>query len=393
MKTVAEIRADVARRLARTWAAALTAPPGAPVDGWPHAFALGQPTSAELAGGFTNFVRNVGELRAWADSHRLDVTIRARRVHGTDQELPTHVTVPDVDTAAGLAGGDWPERLARGRRRAAVLVAEFPELPDRARTLVVVDGLSDVDFDLACRAGHWFATNDATGLTPRQVPVEGLHAKWLNTRHALVRDLAGVDDLKLAPPHPSRLHFTYLDPEHRRAGRRLHDSATVGDAPALAYRPTIVVVSENKDTALHFPELPGGISVEGVGKGGTTAAAFEWLVNAPLVVYWGDMDADGLEILDGFRAAGVPARSILMDVDAYARWERFGTNIDPKGRPLGSRDPRPLPHLNVGELALYEQLVAPGWTRPRRIEQERIPLPVALDQVQRLASDAQAVGL
>lgn len=74
----------------------------------------------------------------------------------------------------------------------------------------MVDGLSDVDFDLACRAGRWFATHDSTGLTPRQVPVEGLHAKWLNNRHALVRDLADVDDLKLAPPHPAPLHFTYL---------------------------------------------------------------------------------------------------------------------------------------------------------------------------------------
>ncbi|MHB1431884.1 MAG: DUF3322 domain-containing protein [Streptosporangiaceae bacterium] len=56
---------------------------------------------------------------------------------------------------------------------------------------------------------------------PRQVPVEGLHTKWMNTRHALIRDLAGVVGLNLAPPHPARLHFTYLDPEHRRAGHRL----------------------------------------------------------------------------------------------------------------------------------------------------------------------------
>lgn len=154
-----------------------------------------------------------------------------------------------------------------------------------------------------------------------------------------------------------------------------------------AYRPHIVVISENKDTALQFPELPGAISVEGVGKGGGTAAAFRWLVNAPLVVYWGDMDADGLEILDGFRVAGVPARSILMDVDAYAEWERFGTDLDPKGRPLTGRDPRPVPYLTAGERALYERLIAPAWTGPRRVEQERIPLRVALGQVHRLTRD------
>ena len=200
-----------------------------------------------------------------------------------------------------------------------------------------------------------------------------------------MRDLAGVDDLKLAPRHPAWLHFTYLDPEHRRAGRRLHDSATVGDAPDLAYRPAGVIISENKDTALHFPPLEGGISVEGVGRGGSTAAAFEWLVTVPLVVYWGDMDADGLEILDGFRAAGVPAVSILMSTGAYEQWERFGTNLDVKGQPLTARVPRPVPHLTDDERTLYLQLTSPAWTGPRRIEQERIPLDVALEAVSTLS--------
>ena len=384
MKTVNEIRTDVTRRLARTWPAALAAQTAAAVDGWPHAFPLGQPTRAELAGQFADVVRTATELRAWADQHHLEITVRARRVHGTEQELPTHLTVPDIDTAAELAAGDWPECLARGRRRAAVLAAQFPSLANPAQTLATVEGLSDIDFDLACRAGRWFAMHDPAGLTPRQVPVEGLHAKWLNTRQVLVKDLAGIDDLQLAAPHPARLHFTYLDPEHRRAGYRLHDSASVGDVPTLAYRPQIVVISENKDTALYFPELPGAVSVEGVGKGGATAAKFAWLVNAPLVVYWGDMDADGLEILDGFRAAGVPARSILMDVDAYEEWQRFGTDLDPKGRPLTSRDRLPVPHLTAGERALYERLIAPVLRGPRRIEQERIPLHVALGHVQRL---------
>jgi len=324
VKTVDEIRTDVTLRLARTWLAAMAAQTAAVVDGWPHAFPVGQPTGAELAGQFADVVRTATELRAWADQHQLKVTVRARRVHGTEQELPTHLTVPDVDAAAELAGGDWPERLARGRRRAAILASQFPSLANPAQTLATVDGMSDIDFDLACRAGRWFAMHNPAGLTPRQVPVEGLHAKWLNTRQALVRDLAGVDDLHLAAPHPARLHFTYLDPQHRRAGYRLHDSASVGDVPTLAYQPQIVVISENKDTALYFPELPGAVSVEGVGKGGATAAAFDWLVKAPLVVYWGDMDADGLEILDGFRAAGVPARSILMDIYAYEEWQRFG---------------------------------------------------------------------
>lgn len=46
-----------------------------------------------------------------------------------------------------------------------------------------------------------------------------------------------------------------------------------------------------------------------------------WIRDAEAVIYWGDMGADGLDILDGLRAAGIPVRSIFMDRAAYQRWE------------------------------------------------------------------------
>jgi hypothetical protein len=379
VKTPEQLAADVARRVRNTWAATVTGT--AELPAWPHTFPLGEPSSAQLAADFTTTMGTVAAWRDWQARHGLPVTWRARRVSGTDQELPTHVQVPDLDTAAGLAGDGWPDRIARARTRAAVLAGRYGHLPAPDRTLSAVDKLTDVDFDLVCRAANWFAAHDAAGMTPRQVPIAGLHAKWLNTRQALVRELAGVEDLRLAPPHPPRIHFTYLDPAHRAAGGRLHDSATVGDPVALPYPPQVVVISENKDTAIHFPPLPGGVSVEGVGRGGSTVAAFDWITAAPRVVYWGDMDADGLEILDGFRAAGVPAISILMDPVAYEAWERFGTNIDQHGKPLGPRPARPVPYLTDAERNLYHRLIAPTWTRHRRVEQERIPLEVALAMV------------
>jgi hypothetical protein len=391
VKSPAQLVDDVDRRLARTWASHLAGDsPAAPEQetpseaaAWPHAFPLGQPSSAELGGGFAAVANAVRQWRTWASAQQVELRLRTRRVMSTEQDLPTHVVVPDVDTAARLCGREWLDRVARGRRRAAVLAQQYPHLQQPARVLAAVDALSDIDFDLLCRAADWFATHDATGLTPRQVPVEGLHAKWLNTRHALVRELAALDDLRLLPPHPARVHFTYLDPDYRAAGGRLHDSATVGDRVTLPYRPTVVVISENKDTAIGFPELPGAVSVEGVGRGGGTAAAFAWIRDASTVFYWGDMDADGLEILNEFRAAGIPATSILMDLDAYAGWERYGVNHDPKGRPLEPRKPRPTPHLTDSEAALYERLIAADWDRPRRIEQERIPLHVAAAMVER----------
>jgi hypothetical protein len=104
------------------------------------------------------------------------------------------------------------------------------------------------------------------------------------------------------------------------------------------------------------------------------------------------MDADGLEILDGFRAAGVPARSILMDPAAYETWARFGTNTDVKGRELLPREPRSVQQLSARESQLYHQLVSPTWQRHRRIEQERIPLTVALGAIHRQLAEVVVSG-
>jgi hypothetical protein len=294
---------------------------------WPHPFPLGQPAATTLTADFSAATAWSLRWRTWSAGHATTLRTRTRRVKGTNQELPTHLVIADIDEAARLCGADWPQRLTRGRRRADELAARFPHLLDTdllASTVAAVDGLSDVDFDLLGRAGDWFASHDATGLTPRQVPIEGLHAKWLNTRHELVRRLSRRDDLGLLPPHSPRVHFTYLDPAHLSAGRRRHDSATIGDAAPPAYRPRVVVISENKDTAIHFPPLTGGISVEGMGRGAGAIAALPWLTDAPHLFYWGDMDADGLEILNEFRAAGVRAASLLMDIATFEQWERFG---------------------------------------------------------------------
>ena len=146
--------------------------------------------------------------------------------------------------------------------------------------------------------------------------MEGFHAKWLNTSQHLVATLAGKSDLGLSRNHPSRIHFSYLDPGHLAAGGRKHDSASVGDCFAPAYAPQIVIISENKDTAVNFPELEGAISIEGDGSGAKTFASFDWLVHAPVLIYWGDMDADGLEIVDDFRAAPVVDPAVRRRVPA-----------------------------------------------------------------------------
>jgi len=387
VKTPAEVVADIERRLRGSWASEVEAgnATGQAESRWPHQFPLGRTTSAELGRSFGKVAAAVTAWRSWARAHDLHLVEESRRVAGTPQTITTHLVVPDVNTAANVVGGDWPSRIQRARLRAAVLTDRFASPVRLAGLLRDVDAYSDVDFELLCRAAEWFRFNAefALGrLSARQVPIEGLHSKWLNTSQHLVAELAGMGgaaSLGLVEPRRARVNFTYLDPDYLAKGARRHDSETVGDSVALPYEPCVVLISENKDTVLTFPPVPAGIAVEGNGKGGRTIAALRWVREAPLVVYWGDMDADGLEILDQFRVAGLNVISLLMDINAYHRYKRFGVNIDAHSRPLGPRLPRALQTPTTGERDLYQALCSSSWSGPRRIEQERIPLERAAD--------------
>lgn len=394
MKAPEQVVADITARLHRSWPQAAAAvalretghavvqvPGGSGSLAWPHSFPLGVPTRAELEQNFATYQSHVLIWRQWHTAHAsigVELVDATRRVHSTVQAIPTHLRVPDVDAAAALCGREWVARLARGQARAVTLAEQFAPLEGLPGLLREVDGWADVDFALLCDAAVWFRDHDTTGLTPRQVPVSGMHAKWLNTRQHLVAVLAGLAALPLAPAHQPRVHLTYLDPGHRSAGGRVHDCISVGDRVQLPYTPRVILISENKDTAVAFPPVPGGVCVEGGGFGGSAAAALPWLVDAPLLVYWGDIDAAGFEILDGFRADGVPATSMLMDMATFERYEQFGTSLDRRGMPLDPGSRRNLPHLTTDERAMYAALTDPTWTRHRRLEQERIPLADAL---------------
>lgn len=388
VKSPLELHAAVARRLARTWSESITsetlqqnsiAAEGTP---WPHNVPVGTPDSRSLRADFGSIIDQVAELRSWAEEHSLQLLDRSRYVGSIIHSIPSHAVVPNIDVAAQLSGREWVARLERGRARAREIARRFPVLERPQSFLRAADPLSDADFELLLEAGRWFTDHSAEGLTPRQVPLEGFHAKWLNTRQSLVAALATRESLSLAPNHPARIHFTYIDPGHLRSGGRRHDSATVGDRFQPAYKPRVILISENKDTAINFPTVRDGISVEGVGRGGSTIASFDWIMNADLILYWGDIDADGFEILDGFRAAGLRARSILMDKSTYDRWHRFGASTDARGIALTGRVARKTPHLTAEERELYLHVCDPELEGVRRIEQERIPLSKARDMVE-----------
>ena len=426
LKSTVDIKKALVRLYDNVWAQEAA---GCPEKAWPQQIPLGKCSKQELDAHFLEVCAAVDALCSFAASLELPVTSETRLVGGTKQNIPTHIVVENRE--ALVQAVSEKAAFVRAQERANRLRQDFPQLSAAEialllRKMAQVAPL-DIDFDLACRAGAWFRENAAQthGLTARQVPLVGFHAKWLDVqgRRGVVAQLAGLEMLPLEQ-RPAQVRFTYLDPAYLARGGRRFDSWVVGDACELPYEPRVVIICENRDSALWFPQVEGGIAVMGDGFAAIqNVAALGWVRTAPahaslrdvllpsatpvgasslstspsaspscsaaplgapshsttpLVVYWGDMDAAGLEILNGCRQQGINCESMLMDIPAFDRYAAFGTNSDKNGHALKPKEPLDLPGLRAPERELYLRLVSPNWHGVRRIEQERIPLPDAL---------------
>jgi hypothetical protein len=265
----------------------------------------------------------------------------------------------------------------RGRQRQQLLSENVPGL-EITSVVRAIANFSDVDVTLVIAAGCWFRSHDATGMTPRQVPIEGLHSKWLNNNRHLVAYLAGKPDLGLTTSRPARVH---LEVEWS-AVRHLHHRRSAGAAGAPSEDRHHLRKPRHRTA---FPPLAGGIAVEGDGLAAVgMLARLSWITDCPHVVYWGDIDAAGYEILHSLRASGLNAHSILMDEPTYLRYERFGTNTDQQGKSVKCRPRKALPELPDNERIVYNDLTDPTWRGFRRLEQEKMPFIAALTDIDEL---------
>ncbi|PPG52491.1 hypothetical protein C5C24_04605 [Rathayibacter sp. AY2B3] len=390
---------SVAAALRKTWADRVLAD----LDG-----AEPDPISVGLRPGVTSpsHVAEVGFgpwsswLRLWDGFNLGDVSgiscIRSSiNVQGVAVDAPLQLIVDSLETAFAVlqqekAGGPLAF-VERGRLAAISLRTSGAILTPRVLERIAM--FADPDIDVLVEAVAWLrGHSDLSGWTSRQLPLPGAHSKWLVKHLRLLDVLTGRDLGTELRPRLAVLHLTYVDPQYLESGRRRHDSWTTGDLHSLPYEPRVVVVVENRDCRLWFPDLPGALVIEG---GGSAAASLladvDWLRDVEHVVYWGDIDSRGFSILADLRSAlaehGVPVRSILMDGDAARRFASRGVKHDPHGTPLRASRTRPR-GLTEHEREAYSVVATSGPAPFRRIEQERIPLEDACREVLRAIGES-----
>jgi len=132
-----------------------------------------------------------------------------------------------------------------------------------------------------------------------------------------------------------------------------------------------VFIVENKMNLLTFPTVDEAIVIFGGGGGVGELKNVKWFKEMELL-YWGDLDVHGFEILSQFRSHFSNVKSFLMDEATFKKFEDY------KGDGVISENSAIL-NLTTEERQIYDLLKEKNW----RLEQEKIPLEYVKEIIKR----------
>lgn len=222
---------------------------------------------------------------------------------------------------------------------------------------------------------YYFQTHPCPNLYIRELPID-IHTKYIEEHKDLIRSLLDAllptsairsegktfeerYGLKSAEP---LIRIRFLDASLAPIANWTDISLPLSSFRQLNCSCHRMFVAENKMNFLTLPQLPGSIAVwSGGGFNISYLKGIPWLSDIQSY-YWGDLDAQGMQILNQFRNYYPTATSLLMNWEtfhAYRHLMKYGT---PAPAQL-------LPRLTEDEQSLYHFLLENNL----RLEQERIP--------------------
>jgi hypothetical protein len=233
---------------------------------------------------------------------------------------------------------------------------------------------------------RYFLEHPRPGLYIRELPLS-VHTKYVEEHIGILRELLEqllpaetiVPDASTFQQRfglreeESLIHARFLDDQlEKRYGIPLSELCTPRSQFArLNLRVQHCIITENKMTFLTLPALPDTFALHGGGFKVSCLAAIPWLRECPLI-YWGDLDAQGFQILSQLRAIFPHVVSLMMNEATLQTFSSFCV----AGMPCSVRQ---LPYLTPEEHTLFLRLTEGNI----RLEQERISHGYALEQIYR----------
>lgn len=390
---------------------------------WPLLVSLGRPTQREVLKDFPAVQRWSAAWNTWRSTHETagqDAVAAPQMRMSTiawqgvgQQTLPETLSFHSAECVAKFCNDAKAWRFVETRRHA--MLERWPALLETGfgPHYEALATYNEADFAKLISLLNWFVENPKSGLYLRQLPVPGIDTKWVDLkRRGLVADLvrritsptltalpdldpdrlellscdtaadAEFDEVSLdfydicgLRRPPIKIHLLVLCPDLRAAVGGLRDVvAPIDELAMLSINPVRALISENKDTGLSLPDIPGTVAFIKLGNAVSLLGQLPWVQELP-ALYWGDVDTYGFSILAQARKTLGNVRSMMMDFetleahrDRVVDERKQATNVD---------------HalLTTQELETYEGLLKGTWWTQKRLEQERLDWPYALTRI------------
>lgn len=296
------------------------------------------------------------------------------------QDLPSRITFETADDYERFL--QKKKEVADFRRDAARISEKFPKLQhwiEKYPQKVIENSEDWADIG---KVLDYFLKNPQPQLYIRELPIE-VHTKFIEQHKIVIGELLNVviEDYVNTneKDFEKRYNLRYDEPLVRI---RLLDGTLaknffngvddltipVSQFLKLQIPITKAFIVENKVNFLTFPPVANSIVIWGKGYGVASIKDSELLKNIDLI-YWGDLDAQGFEILSQFRSYFAHVKSLLMDKATF-------DNYFEKESGTPSKISVKL-NLTTEEEELYQYIKVNNY----RLEQEKIPQRYVIEQL------------
>lgn len=259
-----------------------------------------------------------------------------------------------------------------------VILRKFPELKKWIikNPKKVIDNTNE--WESILKVCQYFKQNPKPSLYIRELPIR-VHTKFIERNQSVIKDLLDIliseHINKEEKQFEKRFNLKYAEPQIRfkvldkTISNRFFSGLDDVAIPASQFETLNlpikkVLVVENKTTlytTLTLPKMNETIAIFGSGYSVYNLKNANWFGGLELL-YWGDIDVQGFEILSQFRTYFPQTRSVLMDKQTFDLFFE-----DDRGTPTNISTKL---NLTDEEQQLYDILKTNNW----RLEQEKIPL-------------------
>ncbi|MEQ8239939.1 MAG: DUF2220 family protein [Cyclobacteriaceae bacterium] len=301
---------------------------------------------------------------------------KVKTKHLGTQDLPTAIYFDtEIDFLRYLGKEKEVKVFEQNIRK---IIDEIPELKDwiiQYPLKIIANKDKWEDLINVCQ---YFLKNPSPRLYLRELPIK-VHTKFIERNQGTLKELLDLIisnyvnkeekqfekrfNLKYSEP---QVRFKILDQEISNSYfQGLDDIAIpISQFELLNLPLKRVLIVENKTTlytTLTLPEMKNTIAIFGSGYSVNILKNAKWLSYVELL-YWGDIDVQGFEILSKFRGYFPNTYSVLMEKVTF---ERFFENDQGTATNITAEL-----FLNKQEQELYDLIKTNNW----RLEQEKIPL-------------------